>query len=185
MKGFLILLSLACALLIFLSGIGETTLVISSKSLGVAQASGTGRRVLEVVLPETAIVTLAQGSSYTGLLTGFNATELTLSAGNASRTVLLDEISAVEFQGDVWIPNEDGEVRRGRIRGLTQTLTGVPITALEIGSSTRLGNLALGAVLTQEEYERLSSDADRIHVLKELIFEGSDDMTIKIVGVRR
>ena len=186
MKGISLVFALVCVTIIFLAGLGENVTATTTGQLELVQNSGiSNQKILEVVLPVSAIVRLTSGGSYTGELTAFNSTNLTLSASGFSQIVPLAQIRQVDFQGDVWIPNEAGTRRRGRIRGLTQTLVGVPLTALELGDPSNIGTLNLETVLSQEEYERLSSNPERIHVIKELLFETPGETTVKVVAVRR
>lgn len=188
MKGISRAFALVCVTIIFLTGLGRDVTATARGLLEVAQKSGSSsQRVLEVALPKSATVRLTAGGSYTGRLTTFNSTNLTLSADGFSQTIPLAQIGQIEFQGDVWIQNEEGtrRFRRRRIRGLTQTLVGVPRTALVLGSLSSMGTLNLEHVLSQAEYERLSSNPERIHVIKELLFDTPGEMTVKVVVVRR
>ncbi len=186
MKGISRVFALACVTIIFLAGSGETVTVTPPGQVRLAQNSGSSnQRVLEVALPESVIVRLTAGGSYTGELTAFNSTHLTVSASGFSQTVSLGQIRQVDFQGNVWIPNPDGQRRSRRIRGIALTLEGVPVNALEIENSSNLALLNLEEVLSDEEFAQLSSNPDRIHAVKQLRFESSEIMAVRIVAVRR
>ena len=153
----------------------------------IAQRSGTANKeqLLEVAVPSSAIVRLKQGGSYTGELIAFNSGNLQLAANGSSETVPLSQIKQVEFQDDVWIVTPAGTRKPVPIRGITIPIEAVPITAFNLENPPHTALLKLETVLSQSEFERLSSKADRIHVLKKIQFESSEKMTIMIVGARR
>ncbi len=187
MKGAFQGLTLALAIIISLTGIREEARTTTYKSWEIAQSSGTANKeqLLEVAVPSSAIVRLKQEGSYTGELIAFNSTNLMIAANGFSETVLLSQIKQVEFQGDVWIDTPAGTRKRVPIRGITIPLKAVPVTAFNLGNPPHTAMLNLETVLSQEEFERLSSQTNRIHVVKKILFESSETMTIRIVGARR
>lgn len=186
MKGISRAFTLSCVTIICLAGLGKHVTAMTRERLEFAQASIiSNQRMLEVALPESATVRLTAGGSYTGELTAFDAENLTLSANGFSQTVPVAEILQVEFQGNVWIHNPDGQIRSRRIRGISVTLEGVPTNALELTDSSNLAMLDLEAVLSDGEFDQLSSNPNLIHALKQLQFSDSESMAVKIVAVRR
>ena len=143
-------------------------------------------QLLEVAVPSSAIVRLKQGGSYKGELIAFNTKNLEIAANGFSETVTLSQIKQVEFQEDVWIVTPNGTRKRVPIRGgITIPLEAVPVSALNLGNPPSTAILNLETVLSREEFERLSNQTDRIHVVKKILFESSEKMTIRIVGARR
>ena len=151
----------------------------------VPQLGANNEQLLEVAVPTSAIVRLKQGGSFTGELIAFNSRDLVITANGFSETVTLSEIQQVEFQGDVWIATTNGTRKRVPIRGLTIPLEAVPVSALNLGNPPSKAVLNLETVLSREEFEKLSGQPDRIHVLKKILFESSEKMTIRIVGARK
>ena len=180
-------LTLALTIAISLAGMGGDALTTAYRSREIAQRSGTvnQERLLTVAVPSSAIVRLKQGGSYTGGLTAFNSRNLVIAANGSSETVPLSQIKQVEFQGDVWIVTPEGTRKRVPIRGITIPLEAVPVTAFNLGNPPHTAMLNLETVLNQEEFERLSGQTDRIHVVKKILFESPETMTIRIVGARR
>lgn len=88
------------------------------------------------------------------------------------------------FQGDVWIVTPEGTRKRVPIRGITIPLAAIPVTAFKLENPPQTAMLNL-ETLNKEEFERLSSQTDRIHVVKKILFESPQTMTIRIVGARR
>ena len=176
-----------CVASLLISGLSRNVSAVQTSAFHLTQDSSVlaSQRLLDVAFPESATVNLACGGSYSGLLTYFSALAVTLSASGMSQIVPLAEISHISFYGNVWIPSPEGTRRRGRIRGLAQTIAGVPQSALVIESPYDVGTIDLFSALSNEEYERLSSNPNQIHAVKEIIFENSDEITIKVVSVRR
>ena len=187
MKKALWKLTFALAIIISVTGIkGEArTNVENSSKISQSSEIANNEQLLEVAVPSSAIVRLKQGGSYTGELTAFNSRDLVISANGFSETVTLSQIKQVEFQGDVWITTTNGTRKRVPIRGLTIPLEAVPVSALNLGNPPSTAVLNLETVLSREEFEKLSGQTDRIHVLKKILFESSEKMTIRIVGARR
>ncbi|GAB4377391.1 MAG: hypothetical protein Kow00121_26700 [Elainellaceae cyanobacterium] len=178
---------LICVTIIVLVGFSKDVTAKHGKPLELAQlaqiSESANQRVLEVALPESATVRLTAGGSYTGELTAFNSTHLTLSANSYSETVPLAQVQQVEFQGDVWIRNADGVIRLGPVRGYPVTFNRVPVAALELADSSSIGRLNLNNVLNDEEFARLSRDTDRIHAVTKILFESSDVMEVTVKAV--
>ncbi len=173
-------------IIISLTGIREKARTTTYGSWEIAQSSGTTNKeqLLEVAVPSSAIVRLKQEGSYTGELIAFNSTNLMIKANGFSETVPLSQIKEVEFQGNIWIETPAGTRKRVPIRGLTIPLEAVPVTAFNLGNPPNTAMLNLERVLSQEEFERLSNQTNRVHVVKKILFESSETMTIRIVGAR-
>jgi small nuclear ribonucleoprotein (snRNP)-like protein len=174
---------LAVTSFILLAGFDGVVAAINSRPIDIAQDSGNrDEKVLEVALPESATVTLVAGESYTGELTAFDSTELTISVDSFSETFSLAQISNVEFQGEVWFTNSEGRRRRASIRGIVIPIEDVPVSALELSPSPDLATLDLENVLSDSEFIRL---ADEPRALKKIQLDSSEIMTVKIVGIRQ
>ena len=179
--------TLALTITMLLTGIVADARIAPYRLWQIAQRSGNAnkKQLLEVAVPSSVIIRLKQGGSYTGELIAFNSRNLEVTANSFSETVPLSQIKQVEFQDDVWIVTPAGTRKRVPIRGITIPLEAVPITAFNLKNPPHTALLNLETVLSQSEFERLSSKADRIHVIKKIQFESSEKMTIMIVGARR
>jgi hypothetical protein len=180
-------LTLALAFAISVTGVEGNSRTIPYSFGGMAQGLEAQKKeqVLEIAVPSLAIVSLKPGSSYTGALTAFNSRNLTIAAGGYSKTFSLSQIKQVEFQGDVWIVTPDGTRKRLPIRGIPIPLEVVPVTAFQLENPPHRAKVNLETVLSREEFERLSSPTDRIHVVKKILFVSPEKMTISIVAAKR
>ena len=180
---------LTFAFVIILSVIGikgeARTNVENSGKISQSSLIANNQQLLEVAVPSSAVVRLPQGGSSTGELTAFNPKDLVISASGFSETVALSEIKEIEFQGDVWITTTSGTRKRVPIRGLTIPLEAVPVSALNLDTPPSKAVLNLETVLSKEEFEKLTGQTKRIHVIKKILFDSSDKMTIDVVGARK
>ncbi len=186
MQGVYRVCNLAIIFAVLIPGIGADASLTADKSWKIAQSSPSinEEQLLEVVVPSSTIVRLKQGGSYTGMLTAFNSQNLAIAANGFSETVPLSQIQELEFQGDVWIPTPEGNRKRVPIRGITIPLEEIPVNAFNLGNPPQTAVLNLETVLSQEEFERLSGQTEKIHVVKKILFESAETMTIRLVGAR-
>ena len=140
---------------------------------------------ITVALPEPATVELLNGVAHTGKLLTFGLTDLTVEAGGVAQKLSMTEVRKVVFSEDIWIENLDGNRQQTRIRGLTQNIEGIPITALVIKPSNQTGILNLTDVLSNKEYAKLTSNPDRTYVLKALLFNGSEQMEAEVASIKK
>jgi hypothetical protein len=182
MKSLIQGLAVASAAMGLLVGVSTSHLAeaVTQSELAQSGRSTQSGRVLEVALPEFATVRLTSGGSVTGKLTSFSAGDLTLSASGQSRTLPHAQVRQVEMGGTVWVPNPDGNMEAYRIRGLSQSLENVPVSALAWNDSSSLANLNLQGVLTQGEFNRLTRNPSLIHALIRVNFESSNSNTMNI-----
>ena len=192
MKVVFRLFTLALIITTYLSGIGGNARISAYRSWEIAQTSENTNKeqLFEVVVPTSAIIRLTQGKSYTGELRAFNAQNLEITANNFSQIFSLSQIKQVEFQGDVWIVTPNGTKKRLPIRGITIPLEKVPVTAFKLENPPHKAMLDLGTVLNEEEFDRLSSKTNKIHVVKKILFDSQENklpetMTIRIVPAKR
>lgn len=180
-------LALTIAISLSLAGIDAEARKITDEAGEIEQPSETTNKeqLLEVAVPPSAIIRLKQEGSYTGELIAFNSTNLVITANGFSETVPLSQIKQVEFQGEIWIDSPTGSRKRLPIRGLSIPFEAVPVTAFNLGNPPNTAILDLETVLSEPEFERISSQTKRIHVVKKILFESSETMTIKIVGAKR
>ena len=171
-------LAVASAAMGLLVGVGTSHLAEAVTQSELARShSG---RVLEVALPESATVRLTSGGSVTGKLTRFSASDLTLSVSGQSRTLPHAQIRQMEMGDTVWIRNPDGNREARRIRGVSQSLENVPVSALVWNDSSNLASLNLQGVLTQGEFNRLTSNPSLIYALSRVSFESSSSNTMNV-----
>lgn len=182
MKSLIQGLAVASAAMGLLVGVGTSHLAEAVTQSELARSGGGTHsgRVLEVALPESATVRLTSGRSVTGKLTRFSASDLTLSVSGQSRTLPHAQIRQVEMRGTVWIPNPDGNIEAYRIRGLSQSLENVPVSALVWNDSSNLASLNLQGVLTQGEFNSLTSNPSLIYALSRVSFESSSSNTMNV-----
>ncbi len=187
MKVVLRLFTLALTITICLSCMDRDTRTIpySSSEMTPKSKNTNKEPLLELAVPNSAIVRLKQGNSYTGKLTAFNVENLEIVANSFSETVTFSQIKQVEFQGDIWIVISNETRKRVPIRGLSIPLEAVPVNAFKLENPPHKAVLDLGTVLNEEEFERLSSQTNKIYVVKKILFDSSETMTIRIVAVRR
>lgn len=186
MKSLTRKLIIAAAIVFPLAGVGIVPLA-RAIPLSLAQTSSKSQsnRVLPVALPNSATVWLAQGGSRTGELTGFNASTLTLD-GTANQ-IPLTQVTSVEFGNEVWIPTPEGELRLRRIRGISQSVPGLPTAALDWSGPPNLADLDLQAGMTQGEFNKLTENPDLAYALTRIQFEGSDraTMTVRVKALQK
>ena len=177
----LLWLTIAAAVVISLVGVGIMPLAraIPSSLVQVGDKSQLNR-VLSVALPDSATVWLAQGGSRNGELTEFNTNSLTLVTGGNQETFDLTEVTSVEFGSAVWIPTPDGELRLRRIRGISQSVEGLPTAALDWDGPPNLADLDLQEGMTQGEFNKLTRDPDLVFALTRVQFEGTDRTTMNV-----
>ncbi len=187
MKVVFRLFTLVLTIVMSLSGIGGDARTTAYRSWEIAQRSQTSKKeqLLEVAVPTSAIVRLTPKKSYTGELIDFNSRNLEITANGFSEKVALSEVKQIEFKGDVWIVTPNGTRKRVPIRGITIPLEGVPVKAFKLENPPHKAMLDLATVLNEEEFERLSGQTNRVHVVKKILFESSETMTIRIVAARR
>ena len=180
-------LTFAVAIIIALAGIKGEARTNVNNSWQISQSSEivNNEQLLNVLVPPSAIVRVKQGGSSTGELIAFNSKDLVISANGSSATVALSEITEIEFQGDIWIATENGTRKRVPIRGTSIPLDAVPVSALNLSDPPSTAEINLENVLSTEEFEKLTGQAKRIHVIKKILFESSEKMTIRIVGARK
>lgn len=178
--------NLAIIFAVLIPGIGADASLTADKSWKIAQSSPSinKEQSLEVVVPDSTIVRLKRGGSYTGMLTAFNSQKLAIATNNFSETISLSQIKQVEFQGDVWISTPEGNRKRVPIRGITIPLEEVPVNAFNLGNPPQTAMINLETVLNQEEFERLSDQTEKIYVVKKILFDSTETMTIRLVGAR-
>ncbi|NEP53053.1 MAG: hypothetical protein F6K65_31340 [Moorea sp. SIO3C2] len=187
MKPVFRVLTLLLTIIMSLTGIEGETRTIAYRSREIAQRSATAnkKQLITLVVPSSAIVRFKQGGSYTGELTAFNSQNLRIAANGSSEIVSLSQISQVEFPGDLWIFTPEETRKRVPIRGITIPLEAVPVMGFNLEDPPYTATLNLETVLSHEEFERLSGQTNRIYVVKEILFESTKTMTIKIVRARR
>ncbi|MEQ8995726.1 MAG: hypothetical protein RID53_04375 [Coleofasciculus sp. B1-GNL1-01] len=169
-------------------GYAQTTMSIPSE---IAQTASTQAQSLPVALPNSALVWSNQGGSMSGQLTALSEQGLTISLDNVSETLPLRQVNRVEFQGDVWIRNREGQ-RVRKFRGLNpstrgqQVWRGVPIAAFQV-QNQQTASLRLGTVLRGEDLQDiLSISRDSVYVVDAIEFDSSGQtMTIKATPIDR
>jgi len=179
------LLVLACISAVVIAGFSWATADAAHRDSRELAQAAVSQRILEVVLPESATVRLTSGESYTGELTAFDSSNLTLSSGSFSQPVPLAQVREVEFQGNVWIISPDGRQTTRPIRGLAVPLEDVPVDALALSGSLNSASLDLTDVLDDEEFARLARDTSKIHAVVEITFTSPEQMDVTVKAVRR
>ena len=145
------------------------------------QQANTNRSAWQVVLPPQATVWRKKGSSLTGKLVKFDPKTLTVEAGGDSENVPLTEVKSVEFtlQDEIWVNLPSGTRRSARrIRTSPPPVEGVPASALKIGSTNDSVVLNLAQVLSDEQFGKLTSNQNKIYVLKTIEMTAPNKMTI-------
>ncbi|MEM9276438.1 MAG: hypothetical protein AAGA80_26335 [Cyanobacteria bacterium P01_F01_bin.143] len=180
-------LTVAFAIIISLAGIKGEARTNGNNSWQISQSTeiANNEQLLNVLVPPSAIIRFKQGGSSTGELIAFNSQDLVISASGSSATVALSEITEVEFQGDIWISTPNGTRKRVPIRGTSIPLEAVPVSALNLDNSPSTAEINLENVLSKEEFDKLTGQTNRIHVIKKILFESSEKITIRIVGARK
>lgn len=188
MKAFLQVFGIA--LLVSITGLAGYAQTSSRKANYFAQGQSaiSQEAQLSVALPELATVRQKQGGSMTGKLTKLNQQELTISSGNSSESLAINQVNNVAFKGDVWITNTEG--KRIRMRGVDKTSSGqqlwreVPLAAFNLQEPPEKAILSLGTVLSSEDLaDIVSVSRDSTYVVQEILFESPGMMTIKAVPV--
>lgn len=87
----------------------------------------------------------------------------------------------------VWIPTSDGALRLRRIRGISQSVPGLPTTALDWDGSSNLADLDLREGMTQGQFNKLTRNPDLVYALTRVQFEGTDrtTMTVRVKSLSR
>jgi len=171
-----------------LVGCGETT---TSEPREIAAAPNTQAELLPISLPETALVSQKPSGSISGQLMAFSEQGLTISADNVSETITLGEVNWIEFEGDAWIRDRQGQrVRKFRGENAStkgqQVWQGVPITAFQL-QNPETANLSLETVLSNEDLQDiLSISQDSVYIVDVIEFDSSGrTMTIKATPIDR
>ncbi|ACK71874.1 hypothetical protein PCC7424_3481 [Gloeothece citriformis PCC 7424] len=179
MKFFLSVLTLTIATILSVTGLIGNARTIPNQEVAQRSTTSSQRKPLPLNVPELAIIRLKNRSSYTGNLTVFNTNNLKLEANGNSNTFPLSQVKEIEFQGDVYINNPDGRIRRVPWRGGEKILPGLPITAFKLGNPPKTAILNLNS-LTPEGYNRLSKDFAKKHGIKRILMDSPEKVTIKI-----
>lgn len=140
------------------------------------------QQILSVTVPELGTIFLKNGNSYTGKLTAFNAQSLTLSVGDYSQSFPLKDVQKIDFSlDDVWIEIERGRRQRLPIRGIPIGIDNIPLSGFTLNKSKITGQINL-AHLPPDQFEKLTKDPKKIKVIKTIIVEKNQTLTIKIVN---
>jgi len=145
------------------------------------QQANTNRSAWQVALPQQATVWRKKASSLTGKLVKFDPKSLTVAAGGDSENIPLTEVKSVQFtlQEEIWVTLPDGRrTAARRIRTSPPPIEGVPASAFKIGSTNDLVVLNLAQVLNDKEFGKLTSDPNKIYVLKTIEMTAPNRMTI-------
>lgn len=168
-------------------GYAETTM---SKPREIAQAANQQAQSLPVALPDDALVRQKTGGSMSGQLTALSEQGLRISLNNFSQTLPLGEVNRIEFHGDVWIENPQGQRIKLRSENSStrrqEVWGGVPIWAFQL-QNPETASLRLGTVLSREYLQDiLSISRDSIYVVDAIEFDSSGQtMTIKATPIDR
>lgn len=175
-------ISLAILGTLMLCPLGSKDSLLLPKAIAqTRQQANTNPSAWQVALPPQATIWRKKGSSLTGKLVKFDPTTLTVAAGGYSESVPLTEVKSVEFtlQEEIWVslPNEArGKVRP--IRGLSIPIEEIPASSFKIGSTNDSVILNLAQVLNDKEFGKLTSDPDKVYVLKTIEMTAPNKMTI-------
>jgi len=137
-------------------------------------------RVLPVAVGDNATVRLTRGGSRSGQLTALTPTSLTLANAGQSQTLGISEVQRLELRGQVAIANPDGRVTPIRIRGVSQLIPNVPVTALTWSGRPSLASLNLQGVLSQAEFNHLTADPSLVYALTQMEFESVNRTTMNV-----
>lgn len=144
------------------------------------------QQILTVAIPKSATFFLKEGKSYTGQLTAFDAKNLSLTAEEYSQSFPIKDIKQIDFsKDDVWIITPEGTSRRLPIRGISIPIDNIPLTSFRLDNGLIQGTINLDQVLTPEQFEKLTKDPKKIRVVKTIIFQDSDTLTIKLISTKR
>ncbi|MFM6131779.1 MAG: hypothetical protein ACKPBV_24190 [Sphaerospermopsis kisseleviana] len=147
-----------------------------------AASVGSQSTVLDVVVPNTATVVRKQGTPLTGRLTAFGEIKLTLEAGGYSKTVPLNQVDSVSFEGDVWI---EGRSLPSRIRGYIKTWSGVPIKAFKLQKSAQSAQVDLNKVIITNDEQKMINNKEKVQVLSKISFDSPQKMMIETFSMTR
>ena len=171
-----------------LVGCGETT---KNQPSEIVQAASKQAQSLPVALPNNAWVLKNNGESSSGQLMAFSEEGLMISADNDSETITLGEVNWIEFEGDAWIRDRQGQrVRKFRGENAStkgqQVWQGVPIAAFQL-QNPETASLSLGTVLSNEDLQDiLSISRDSVYIVDVIEFDSSGrTMTIKATPIDR
>ncbi len=141
---------------------------------------------LRVAVPKSATLFLKQGTSYTGQLTNFNINNLSLTAQDYSERFSIKDIKQINFsKDDIWLITPEGTTRRLPIRGIPIPIENIPTTSFRLNDELIQGTINLAQVLTPEQFEKLTKDPKKIRVVKTIIFQDSQTLTIKLISAKR
>ena len=161
-----------------------TTASINVTPTEIAQnALTTNQKILEVTLSEQATVKLADGSPFTGKLTSFTPDALTISVRDFHQRFALDEIQEIEFDDEtleIDLNERRGEGPPIRLRGWPIPIEDVPVDALAIVRGSNVAKLTLDTVLSNEEFNKLSSDPEKNYAVTKIEFESTAMMEVTI-----
>lgn len=143
------------------------------------------QQILTVAIPKSATIFLKEGKSYTGQLNAFDAKNLSLTAENYSQSFPIKDIKQIDFsKDDVWIVTPEGTSRRLPIRGIPIPIENIPITSFRLNNELIQGTINLEQILTPEQFEKLTKDPKKIRVVKTIIFQDSETLTIKLISAK-
>ncbi|BCU13543.1 MAG: hypothetical protein DWQ54_25610 [Microcystis flos-aquae TF09] len=175
-------LSLAIMGTLMLCPLGSRNSFLPQKAIAqTRQQANTNRSAWQVALPQQATVRRKKGSSLTGKLVKFDPKTLTVTAGGDSENISLTEVKSVEFtlQDEIWVTLPNGARGKVRpIRGLTIPIENVPASSFKIGRTNDSVILNLTQVLNDQEFGKLTSDPNKIYVLKTIEMTSPNKMTI-------
>lgn len=146
---------------------------------------------IEVAVSEKVRVLLKKGEPLGGNLIRLTKQDLVLAVGNQQKSLAIDNVQSIEFQGDVWIVSSGkGRIRiRGQERQTRQqrTWTDVPLDNLKVQPNAKTAVIRLGSVIRPEDLRDLRSQLqDVIYVLDKIEFEPSGQkITVKATPIDR
>lgn len=173
-------LSILGTFMIFSLGIKDG-LLLPKAIAQTRQQANTNRSAWQVTLPPQATVWRKKGSSLTGQLVKFDPKTLTVEAGGDSENVPLTEVKSVEFtlQDEIWVNLPNGSRGKVRpIRGLSIPIEEIPASSFKISNTNDTVILNLAQVLNDKEFGKLTSDQDKVYVLKTIEITSPNKMTI-------
>ncbi len=144
------------------------------------------QQLLTVAIPKSATIFPKKGESSTGQLTAFDAKNLSLTVQDYSQSFPIKDIKQMDFsKDDVWIVTPEGTSRRLPIRGIPIPIDNIPIISFRLNDELIEGTINLEQVLTPEQFEKLTKDPKKIRVVKTIIFQDSETLTIKLIATKR
>ena len=159
----------------------EDSLLLPNAIAQTRQQANTNHSAWQVALPQQGTVQRKKGSSLTGKLVKFDPKSLTVAAGGDSENIPLTEVKSVQFtlQEEIWVTLPDGRrTAARRIRTSPPPIEGVPASALKIGSTNDSVVLNLAQVLSDEQFGKLTSNQNKIYVLKTIEMTAPNKITI-------